>query len=132
GGDSVTIGAGVFNRNVTAGPGPSGFSGLTLEQDSGSLFYVNGSHSQAVDDRWSYKLSAGYFTQDPLPRPVGTIPNAFNTPYPPCANTRPSQRRCDGGVDYDIDGGNNGRLVFSGGVAGTEGIIRSGVGPFDI
>ena len=31
---------------------------------------------------WAYKLSAGYFTQDPLPRPMGTIPNTFNTPYP--------------------------------------------------
>ena len=54
-----------FNRDVTG-----------RDQDAGSLFYVNGSHAQAVDDRWSYKLSAGYFTQDALPRPVGTIPNA--------------------------------------------------------
>ena len=132
GGDSVTIGAGAFNRNVTAGPGPSVFSGTTREQDSGSLFYVNGSHSQAVDDRWSYKLSAGYFTQDPLPRPFGTIPNSFNTPYPDLGNTGTSQPKFDGRVDYDLDGGNNGRLIFAGGVAGTEGIIHSGVGPFDI
>ena len=121
GGDSVTIGAGAINRNVTG-----------REQDTGSLFYVNGSHSQAVDDRWSYKLSAGYFTQDPLPRPFGTIPNAFNTPYPPFANTGTSQPKFDGRVDYDIDGGNNGRLIFAGGVAGTEGLIHSGIGPFDI
>ena len=132
GGNSVTIGAGAINRNVTAGPGPSVFSGLTIEQDSGSLFYVNGSHSRAVDDRWSYKLSAGYFTQDPLPRPVGTIPNAFNTPYPPFANTGTSQPKFDGRVDYDVAGGNNGRLIFAGGVGGTEGIIHSGIGPFDI
>src|SRR6187399_1211153 len=52
GGESLTIGAGAFNRNVTG-----------RKQDSGSLFYVNGSHAQAVDNRWSYKLSAGYFTQ---------------------------------------------------------------------
>jgi outer membrane receptor protein involved in Fe transport len=121
GGDSVTIGAGAINRNVTG-----------REQDTGSLFYVNGSHSQAVDDRWSYKLSAGYFTQDPLPRPFGTIPNAFNTPYPPFANTGTSQPKFDGRVDYDLDGGNNGRLIFAGGVAGTEGLIHSGIGPFDI
>ena len=121
GGESVTIGAGVFNRDVTG-----------REQDSGTLFYVNGSHSQAVDDRWSYKLSAGYFTQDPLPRPFGTIPNDFKTPYPNFANTGTSQPKFDGRVDYDLDGGNNGRLIFAGGVAGTEGIIHSGVGPFDI
>ncbi len=121
GGNSVTIGAGAFNRNVTG-----------LDQDTGSLFYVNGSHAQAVDDRWSYKLSAGYFTQDPLPRPFGTIPNAFNTPYPPFANTGTSQPKFDARVDYDLAGGNGGRLVFAGGVAGTEGIIHSGIGPFDI
>src|SRR5215510_7257921 len=41
GGDSVTIGAGVFGRNVTG-----------RDQDNGSLFYVNGSHAEAVNDRW--------------------------------------------------------------------------------
>ena len=44
------------------------------------------SHARAVDERWSYKLSAGYFTQDPLPRPAGVIPNSFQTPYPPFEN----------------------------------------------
>src|SRR4029078_6073902 len=104
GGDSVTIGAGAINRNVTG-----------RDQDTGSLFYVNGSHSQAVDDRWSYKLSAGYFTQDPLPRPFGTIPNAFNTPYPNFANTGTSQPKFDARVDYDIAGGNNERVIMCGG-----------------
>jgi len=121
GGTSVTIGAGAFSRNVTGN-----------SQNSGSLFYVNGSQAQAVDDRWSYKLSAGYFTQDPLPRPAGNLPNAFNTPYPAFANTGTSQPKFDARVDYDLGGGSGGRLVFAGGVAGTEGIIHSGVGPFDI
>ena len=120
GGNSVIIGAGLFNRNVTG-----------RDEDSGSLFYVNGSHARAVDDRWSYKLSAGYFTQDPLPRPTGTIPNAFNTPYPPYGNTGTSQPKFDARVDYDLSG-DRGRMIFAGGVAGTEGIIHSGVGPFDI
>src|SRR6185503_17404 len=43
-----------------------------------------------------------------------------------------SQPKFDGRVDYDIDGGSNGRVIFAGGVAGTEGIIHSGIGPFDI
>jgi iron complex outermembrane receptor protein len=120
GGNSVIIGVGAFNRNV---PG--------RDQDTGSLFYVNGSHARAVDDQWSYKLSAGYFTQDPMARPFGTIPNASNTPYPLFANTGTSQPKFDGRVDYDL-AGNGGRLVFAGGIAGTEGIIHSGVGPFDI
>ena len=119
GGRSLTVGLGAFNRDVTG-----------REQSSGSLFYVNGSHAQAVDDRWSYKLSAGYFTQDPLPRPAGAINNAFRTPYPAFDNEGTSQPKFDARVDYDLTGG--GRIVLSGGVAGTEGLIHSGVGPFDI
>jgi len=116
---TLTIGAGAFNRDVR-----------DTDRDSGSLFYVNGAHAQAVNDRWAFKLSAGYFTQDPLPRPVGTIPNSFRTPYPPFANEGTSQPKFDARVDYDLARG--GTLSFSGGVAGTEGIIHSGIGPFDI
>ena len=96
----------------------------------GSLFYVNGSHAEAVNDRWSFKLSAGYFTQDPLPRPSGTIPNALQTPYPSFTNEGTSQPKFDARVDYDIAGG--GIVSISGGVAGTEGLIHTGIGPFDI
>lgn len=120
GGNSVVIGAGAFNRSVTG-----------RDEDSGSLFYVNGSHARAVDERWSYKLSAGYFTQDPLPRPTGTIPNAFSTPYPDFENEGTSQPKFDGRLDYDF-AGDRGRLTFAGGFAGTEGLIHSGIGPFDI
>ena len=118
-GTTVTIGAGAFNRNITG-----------LDKDSGSLFYVNGSHARAVNERWAFKLSAGYLTQDPLPRPVGTIPNVFRTPYPTFPNEGTSQPKFDARVDYDIAGG--GTVSVSGGVAGTEGIIHSGIGPFDI
>src|SRR5688500_8595853 len=120
GGSAVTIGVGAFNRNVSG-----------RDEDSGTLFYVNGSHAQAVDDRWSYKLSAGYLTQDPLPRPAGVIPNVFSTPYPPFVNEGTSQPKFDGRVDYDL-AGDGGVITFAGGVAGTEGIIHSGIGPFDI
>ena len=119
GGSTLTIGLGAFNRNVTG-----------RDQDSGSLFYVNGSHAQAVDQHWAFKVSAGYLTQDPTPRPTGTMRNSFNTPYPPFANTGTSQPKFDARVDYDLT--NGGTVVFSGGVAGTEGIIHSGIGPFDI
>jgi iron complex outermembrane receptor protein len=119
GGNSLTIGVGAFNRDVTG-----------RDEDSGTLFYVNGTHARAVDARWAYKLSAGYYTQDPLPRPAGTIPNTFRTPYPPFVNTGTSQPKFDARVDYDLTGG--GTITFSGGVAGTEGIIHGGIGPFDI
>jgi iron complex outermembrane receptor protein len=119
GGTALTIGIGAFDRD-TAGS----------DRGAGSMFYVNGSHAEAVNDRWAFKLSAGYLTQDPLPRPTGTIPNAFNTPYPPYVNEGTSQPKFDARVDYDVAGG--GTVTFSGGVAGTEGIIHSGIGPFDI
>jgi iron complex outermembrane receptor protein len=119
GGDSITIGAGFFDRDATG-----------QDNGTGGLFYVNGTHAQAVNDKWSYKLSAGYFSQDPLPRPTGTINNSFNTPYPPYTNVGTSQPKFDARVDYEL--ANSGKLVFSGGVAGTEGIIHSGIGPFDI
>jgi outer membrane receptor protein involved in Fe transport len=117
GGNAVTIGFGGFNRDVTG-----------RDQSAGTLFYVNGSHASAVDDRWSYKVSAGFFTQDALARPTGTLPSG--TPYPPFANSGTSQPKFDGRVDYDMTDG--GRITIAGGVAGTEGIIHTGIGPFDV
>jgi len=119
-GTQVTIGAGSFNRNVTG-----------RDTDSGSLFYVNGTHSEAVNDRWAFKLAAGYFTQDPLPRPTGTIPNVFRTPYPSFVNQGTDQPKFNARVDYDL-ANNGGAVTVEGGVAGTDGLIHSGIGPFDI
>ena len=118
GGSSLTIGIGAFDRSVD-----------DSDTGAGSLFYVNGSHAEAINDRWAFKLSAGYLTQDPLPRPTGAI-NELGTPYPDYANEGTSQPKFDARVDYDIAGG--GTVTFSGGLAGTEGIIHSGIGPFDI
>src|SRR4030095_8950107 len=92
---SLTIGVGTSDRNVTG-----------RDMDSGSLFYVNGSHAEAVNGNWAYRLAAGYFTQDPLPRPVGSIPNRFNTPYPSFVNEGTKQPKFDARVDYDL--ANNG------------------------
>jgi iron complex outermembrane receptor protein len=116
-GNTVTIGVGGFNRDVTG-----------QEKSTGTVFYVNGSHAKAVDDRWSYKVSAGLFTQDALPRPTGTLPSG--TPYPSFANTGTSQPKVDGRVDYDMTDG--ARITVAGGVAGTEGLIHTGIGPFDV
>ena len=117
---SLTIGVGTFERNVTG-----------RDMDSGSLFYVNGSHAEAVNGNWAYRLAAGYFTQDPLPRPIGTIPNRFNTPYPSFENEGTKQPKFDARVDYDV-ANDGGTVTFEGGVAGTQGLIYSGIGPFNI
>ena len=128
-GTQLTIGAGSFNRSVT-GVDARG-SAVTRDQGAGSLFYVNGSHAEAVNDRWAFKLGAGYLTQDPMPRPPGVIPNAFNTPYPPFTNEGTQQPKFDARVDRDL-ANNGGTVSFEGGVAGTEGLIYSGIGPFNI
>ena len=78
----------------------------------------------------AYKISAGYFTQDALPRPTGTIANPFATPYPAYTNEGTSQPKFDARVDYALD--DSATLTFNGGVSGTEGIIHTGIGPFDI
>src|SRR6476659_3818480 len=64
-GTTVTFGAGGFPRDVAGHPA-----------DAGWLYYVNATHAQAVNDRWSYRASAGAFTQDALPRPTGVIPGS--------------------------------------------------------
>ena len=121
-GTSATFGLGTFERAGAA--------------DRGSLWYISGTHSQAIDDRWAFKLSAGGYSQDPLSRPTGVIPGSpgsstgGGTNYPPYTNTGTTQPKFDGRLDYDFEDGR--RLSFSGGAAGTEGIMHSGIGPFDI
>ena len=77
---SVTFGFGAINRDA---PGN--------ELDTGGLFRVNATHAQAVNDRWAYKVSAGFFSMDALPRPTGTIPadpdrGTGGGSYPPFEN----------------------------------------------
>jgi iron complex outermembrane receptor protein len=117
GGGSFTVGIGGFGRTV---PGRS--------EGAGALFYMHGTDAQVVNDRWSYKLAAGYTAQDPLPRPTGTLPSG--TPYPPFQNFGTSQPKFDARADYDLQ--NGARVVLEGGVAGTTGVVHSGIGPFDI
>ena len=118
-GSSFGLGFGGFDRTVGGN-----------EMSAGTLFYVNGTHAAAPNDRWSYKISAGAYTQDAYARPSGTVPNAFNTPYPAFPNTGTTQPKFDARVDYDAEDGS--RLIIAGGLAGTEGIIHTGIGPFDI
>jgi outer membrane receptor protein involved in Fe transport len=119
GGSFLTIGAGAFQRSAQG-----------VDRDAGTLFYVNGSHAQAANDKLAYKISAGYFTQDALPRPVGAINNTFATPFPAYTNEGTSQPKFDARVDYSL--ADSATLTFNGGVSGTEGIIHTGIGPFDI
>ena len=117
-GTTATMGIGTFER--------------TNGVDAGSLWYVSGTHAQAINDRWAFKLSAGTYSQDPLSRPTGIIPGSpgAGTSYPAFTNAGTTQPKVDARVDYDYVDGR--KLSFSGGVSGTEGIMHSGIGPFDI
>ncbi len=119
-GDSLTFGIGTFDRKV---------EGATNPLDNGTLYYVNGTHAQVVNDRWAYKLSAGTNSFDAFARPVGTIPNAYHTPYPAFQNEGTKQPKVDARVDFDHPDGQQ-KWTFQGGVAGTQGIIHTGIGPF--
>jgi outer membrane receptor protein involved in Fe transport len=117
-GTTATVGLGTFERTGGA--------------HAGSLLYASGTHAQAINDRWAYKLSVGQYQQDAMSRPTGLIPGSPppGTPYPPFMNFGTTQPKLDGRLDYDYPDGR--KLSFTGGVAGTEGIMHSGIGPFDI
>ena len=121
-GTSITMGFGTFNRDV---------DGQTTDPGNGGTFYTNLTHARAINDRWSYKVSAAFYGSDPFARPVGTIDNSFHTPYPAFSNTGTEQPKFDGRVDYDFADGMS-KLVVAGGYAGTSGIIHTGIGPFQI
>ena len=117
-GSSFTLGFGGFDRRVK-------------EADAGTgwLYYVNGSHAQSVNDRWSFKISGGARSQDPFPRPTGEA--IANAPAIRFANTGTTQPKFDARVDYDFPDGRQ-KVIFAGGLAGTTGILHSALGPFDI
>jgi iron complex outermembrane receptor protein len=122
---SVTFGFGAINRDA---PGN--------ELGTGGLFRANATHAQAVNDRWAYKVSAGFFSMDALPRPTGTIPvdpdrGTGGAPYPPFENDGTVQPKFNIRVDYDNPDGRQ-KWIFDGGFGGTEGIIHTGIGPFQL
>jgi iron complex outermembrane receptor protein len=117
-GSTFTIGAGAFDR-----------AGGIADSDTGTLFYVSASHARVINDQWAFRLSGGYFANDPFARPAGTIPNQYLTPYPPFKNYGTKQPKVDAGVDYDFPDGQQ-HVSISGGYAATGGTFHTGLGPF--
>jgi outer membrane receptor protein involved in Fe transport len=119
-GNSVTLTMGGFDGDAEKGE----------KLGMGSMFGFYGTHARAINDRWAYKISAGGYTSDPFPRPTGTIPGSV-AQYPPYANQGTTQPKVDGRADYDAPNGKY-KLIVAGGYGGTDGIIQTGIGPFDI
>ena len=124
-------------------------AGSTVGQGAGTMFGSNATITRAPSDTLAYRISAGYFQSDAFPRPTGTVPIVEDprvegrmvggAPYPldgagpfgaAFANRGTSQPKFDVRVDQEV--ANGGQFSYSGGVAGTEGLSHTGVGPFDI
>lgn len=119
--------SGVINL-ITNSPRES--AGTSIIAGVGQLSTLYGSVSHAgASEKLGYKLSASYYEQDPYPRPTGLIPGT-QTPYPAFQNQGTKQPKVDLRLDYDRQPGE--KWSVSGGYAGTDGIIHSGIGPFDI
>ena len=118
-GTSVGIRFGQFDRTPIDQP-----------YDGGGLFSVDLTHAAALSDRFAYKISAGFLTQEAFLRPSGTI-RGTDTPYPQFANKGTTQPRLDARVDYEMADRRR-TLILAGGISATEGIFHSGLGPLDI
>ncbi len=130
-GTTLTFSGGTFDRDVDGGP----------DLSTGASWGASITHAQILNDTWSYKVSAGYFDSDPFARPVGIIPSSTvpNTniptggfPYSAVAyqNDGTRQPKFDFRLDQEL--GEDSKIVYAAGIAGTEGIIHTGIGPFDI
>jgi outer membrane receptor protein involved in Fe transport len=151
-GFGFNLSAGLFSRDGGSRDGSSG------EQYNGNFSFAN-----AINDKVSYKLTAGYYKSDPYSRPVGSVPldchpygvspcrdasgkpvsGGFpigGAPYPAdkdglgsWSNNGTSQPKVTLRLDQELgQGGSGGRITYEGGYAGTDGIIHTGIGPFDI
>ncbi len=132
-GTSLLMGAGSFGKQY-CGVNPLANGPCVVANKAaknGALIYGNITHAQVINDKWAYKLSVGTYQSDAFARPTGLIRgNTTGTPYPTYKNTGTSQPKVD--LRFDYDGTEGQRWTFSGGHAGTDGIMHSGIGPFDI
>ncbi len=119
-GTTLNLRFGTFDRNVTGNP-----------MDAGSQLMGSLTHAQAVNDRFAYRATVSFTHQDPLPRPFGEIANDTGTLYPPLSGVTARMPKLDFRADWDAPGGEGG-FRFSGGYGGSQGILHSGIGPFNV
>ena len=126
---TVTLAGGLMNRDAEAG-------------GTGYLGNVAVSWSDAVSDKLSYRISGGYYASDAFERPTGILP-VVDTPIEPAVsvgggsfddvnyhNEGTRQPKVDLRIDQELDG--NGKIIYSAGFAGTQGIIHTPIGPFEL
>ncbi|MCY4663437.1 MAG: TonB-dependent receptor, partial [Acidimicrobiaceae bacterium] len=121
-------------------------AGSTEGAGMGRIFGSNVSVTRTPSDELAYRISAGHYRADEHARPVGRIPliddpriggrdrnagtvgGALHHGIP---NQGTNQLKFDTRVDRSFESGRS-RLSYSGGVATTEGIAQTGLGPFSL
>ena len=92
--------------------------------------YANVVHA-AGDEDFAYKISAGFFDQPAYDRPTGEVPGSFPpATYTDYVNEGTTQKRANARFDWGL--GDDGYFTLGAGMALTDGIMHSGIGPFDI
>jgi outer membrane receptor protein involved in Fe transport len=124
---------GVINL-ITKSPWEAKGTQVNLGAGELSTLYAAATHATA-GEKTGFKISASYYEQDPYDRPTGIIrgtevTNPPGTPYPPFVNKGTQQPKLDLRVDHNSEGDSS--WSFSGGYAATDGIVHSGIGPFDV
>ncbi|MBZ5498181.1 MAG: TonB-dependent receptor [Acidobacteriia bacterium] len=127
---TLTLTGGGFSRDAgsTAGAGAGGFGGASA------------TFAQTINKRWSYRVSTGYSYSDAYPRPSGQVPIS-RSPVDPSVvvgggsydsvaylNSGTKQPKFDLRIDQEI--GTSGQVSYEGGIAGSQGIIQTTIGPF--
>jgi len=142
-GGSINLSGGLFDRECDR----------CSQQDLGKTFGTGVRYAASPGETWSWKVSAGYFGSDAYSRPTGRIPVTTDPRDP---------QRTVGGASYPLDGpstssaefgsrfqnagtrqpkfdlrvdqevAHGGRMSYQAGYGGTEGIIHTGLGPFDL
>lgn len=130
--------SGVINL-ITKKPSEMVGTSVTLGGGDFGTAYASLTHAGVTGSgKGGYKFSASFFEQDPYDRPTGTIPdsagptNPGGTPYALVDFENKGTEQPKFNFRYDHDPTPDTTWSFSGGYAGTDGIIHTGIGPFDI
>jgi outer membrane receptor protein involved in Fe transport len=103
---------------------PKEMVGTSLLLGGGEIGTLYGSVSHAgVARNLGYKVSGGYYEQDAYDRPT-------YAGIPPFENEGTQQPKGDARLDWDLTDASV--LSIAGGYAGTDGLVHTGIGPFDI
>ena len=93
-GTTFTFGIGTFDR-----------SGGVAESNRGSLYYVNATHAQALNDRWAFKITGGALHSGCICTAEGHRSRIHTThPSPRFKNEGTTQPKVDARADYDSSG----------------------------